>query len=63
MILNEDDINSETLHTMALKINQRTLTPASMERTVESILYSLPGDCRATAQLWSCGGPGAGASP
>ena len=55
------DINTETLHTMALKVNRRTLSQGSMESAYEHILQSLAGDCRATAQFLSCGGPGAGA--
>ena len=56
-LTDEDDINTETLHAMALKVNQRTLSQASTESAYEQILQSLAGDWRATAQFLSCGGP------
>ena len=58
--LTNEDINTETLHTMALKVHQRTLSQASMASAYEQILQSLAGDCKATAQFLSCGGPGQG---
>ena len=58
---NETDINTETLHTMALNVNQRSLSQVNIEKVYEQILQSMAGDFRATAQFLSCGGPGAGA--
>ena len=40
-LTNEYDIKTETLHTMALNVSQRTISQASMENAYEQILQSL----------------------
>ena len=55
---NEMDINTETLHTMALKVNQRSLSQVNIEKVYEQILQSMAGGNSSVFVLWRSRGRG-----